>query len=81
MPLAAHEYFPSIQFSTGPMFEGKTWYGPELSASIFFDKNAGSAAMIDSTPELETLQENLKLWNALAAKARTITFDDLVSDE
>lgn len=81
MPLAAHEYFPSIQFSTGPMFENKTWYGPELSASIFFDKNAGSAAMIDSTPELETLQENLKLWNALAAKARTITFDDLVSDE
>ena len=81
MPLAAHEYFPSILFSAGPMFEGKTWYGPELSASIFFDKDAGSAAMIDSTPELETLQENLKLWNALAAKARTITFDDLVSDE
>ncbi len=78
MPLSAHEYITSLELSNGPMFESQWRVGPEISASIFFEKSGVVVPpAITSTPHLELLNAELSAWSILSEKASDITFDDL----
>lgn len=77
LPLPAHEYFPSLTLSYGPMFESKWWTGADISASIFFEKDSGAKELDTTTPELERLKAEKEARVSLAEKAKTITFDML----
>ena len=77
LPLSAHEYFPSLTLSYGPMFESKWWTGADISASIFFEKDSGAKEIITTTSELDRLKAEKAARVSLAEKARTITFDML----
>lgn len=77
LPLSAHEYFPSLTLSYGPMFESKWWTGADISASIFFEKDSGAKKLVTTTPELDRLKAEKAARVSLVEKARTITFDML----
>ena len=59
LPLSAHEYFPSLTLSYGPMFESKWWTGADISASIFFEKDSGAKELVTTTPELDRLKAEM----------------------
>ena len=82
MPLCAHEYLTSVELGLGPMFEGSTWVGPQVSADIFFDKpGAVVPEKITTTERLRLLNAQFIDWTDLSLTTGTITFDDLATGD